>query len=352
MATTTGPVTGPTQNVIAALIHVQLGQTLRDVFAGKDGVFDGIANPFSSSAGTLLEQLQEPQDDPPRLSLRLVLNIVPDLLPEGSEAMRAGTSLITRVRERLRAMPQHVDRFLELAMADDPAAIQRANDALLSGMEERWSSLKTFIRRDDVGTILSFATMASAIQGLGANLADVPEEMEKALLDYFFRAGGYLTVEGERIIAPVHLANLVTAGSAAAAGPLAGPAGLQAVKGLFTRATAEQYIRDISRLIVESAYDAVRGLRSTCGKVKEGLARSPGRNSSAAIVQKFEAWLRGCSAMAESGAMRAVETGTQGVSQLQTNPLIAAAAGSFAGTVARKLSQDAFLAVLRKDLGL
>ena len=50
--------------------------------------------------------------------------------------------------------------------------------------------------------------------------------------------------------------------------------------------------------------------------------------------------------------MRAVEVGTQGVSQFQTNPLIAAAAGTFAGTVARKLGQDSFLAKLQTDLNL
>jgi len=54
--------------------------------------------------------------------------------------------------------------------------------------------------------------------------------------------------------------------------------------------------------------------------------------------------------MAESVTMRAVEVGTQGVSEFQTNPLIAAAAGTFAGTVARKLAQDSFLALLREEL--
>ena len=58
-------------------------------------------------------------------------------------------------------------------------------------------------------------------------------------------------------------------------------------------------------------------------------------------MAQFVAWFKGFSAMAESGVMRAVEIGTQGVSQFQTNPLIAAAAGAFAGTVARKLGQDA-----------
>jgi len=56
------------------------------------------------------------------------------------------------------------------------------------------------------------------------------------------------------------------------------------------------------------------------------------------------------SSMAESAAMRAVEVGTQGVSEFQTNPLIAASSGSFAGTVARKLAQDSFLDLLTADL--
>jgi len=64
---------------------------------------------------------------------------------------------------------------------------------------------------------------------------------------------------------------------------------------------------------------------------------------------KFVSWFRGFSSMAESVTMRAVEVGTQGVSEFQTNPLIAAA-GTFAGTVARKLAQDSFLALLREEL--
>jgi uncharacterized membrane protein YjjB (DUF3815 family) len=40
-----------------------------------------------------------------------------------------------------------------------------------------------------------------------------------------------------------------------------------------------------------------------------------------------------------------------GRSQFQTNSLIAAAAGSFAGTVARKLAQERFLSSLGRDLG-
>jgi hypothetical protein len=126
---------------------------------------------------------------------------------------------------------------------------------------------------------------------------------------------------------------------------------LQPVKRLVSRATAEHYIRDITRIIVESAYDAARDLRERQREITDALQERPGPNGPAAIERKFGTWFRGCSSMAESAVMRAVETGTQGVSQFQTNPLIAAAAGSFAGTVARKLTQESFLASLGRDLG-
>jgi hypothetical protein len=125
----------------------------------------------------------------------------------------------------------------------------------------------------------------------------------------------------------------------------------QPVKRLTPRATAEHYIRDITRIIVEGAYDAARDLRERHRDITDALQERPGPNGPAAIQRKFGTWFRGCSSMAESAVMRAVETGTQGVSQFQTNSLIAAAAGSFAGTVARKLAQESFLSSLGRDLG-
>ena len=102
----------------------------------------------------------------------------------------------------------------------------------------------------------------------------------------------------------------------------------------------------MTRIIVESAYDTVRGFKDTNGPQGQfTLVMTRVRNRA-----KFVAWFRGFSSMAESVAMRAVEVGSQGASVFQTNALIAAAAGSFSGTVARKLAQDAFLSVLRQEL--
>ena len=132
---------------------------------------------------------------------------------------------------------------------------------------------------------------------------------------------------------------------------------LKQIKGLATTATAEQYLRDTIRVIVESAYDALRGFGDGAqgtgryGTVVSKLkARKPKPADQDAIVSKFVTWFRGFSAMAESGAMRAVEIGTQGVAEFQTNPLVAAAAGAFAGAVARKIAQDAFLGLVTDEL--
>jgi hypothetical protein len=135
-----------TQNEIAVLIHQQLGQTLREVFANPRGVIADSANPFDVSGGTLLEQLQAPNEDATRITLRVILNLV----PEGP--------------------------------ASDSEMTQRAGAALLSELEDRWSNIKA-LTCDDLGTILPLATIANA----ALNLATIPQKVERALLGYFFR---------------------------------------------------------------------------------------------------------------------------------------------------------------------
>ena len=215
---------------------------------------------------------------------------------------------------------------------------------------------------NDIGTVMPLAAIANAVQGL-QHAANVPESLEQGLLAYFFSQDGYKTVDGESVIAPVHLSDLkAIAAGAVDVGPgldikVSTAPAVKQLKGLFNTATAEQYLRDIIRVIVESAYDAVRGLKDS--KNAKGLystvtdklrSRQQSEADRDAVVNKFVVWFRGFSAMAESATMRAVEVGTQGVSEFQTNPLIAAAAGAFAGTVARKLAQGAFLAVLSTEL--
>lgn len=351
---------GLTQNDIVAAIHGQLGEALRRVFGNQRGSEDDSPLSFTSG-GTLSQQLLDPNQKRPQITVKLILNLVPDIRPDSSGSPDTESSRLRELGARLGLLPerlgqlperlgqlpnrvrQHLDGLVALAKADNPLDIRNAGRVLLKGVGDRWERVKTLLT-DDIGDILSLATIANALQDLG----DVPKEVEGALADYFFSGEGYQTIDGASVVAPVHLSDV----GAVIKGATSLEAALPSVRSLFPRATAEHYIRDTTRIVVESAYDATRNLRVLHRQVTDAVNLAAGPGAAAAVEQKFVTWFRGCSSMAESAAMRAVETGTQGISQFQTNPLIAAAAGSFAGTVARKLAQDGFIAVLRNELGV
>ena len=352
------------QTIIAAVIHDQLGQTLMTVFSR------GGQSPFEirfAADDTLLAQLEQPGTDPPRVSLSFVLDVLTSAVSALADALPAvapgplgllARADVPRVLENIRnALPRaglfdrQRDLIADLAGAQNPAGLregvaslfQRIRDGISgTNAKDSVSRLQQLIG-NDLGTALPLATVVTAVQQALQDAVGVPENIERALLDYFFRKEGYTTIDGESVVAPVHLSDVGRAIAGGGAGT-----GLEPLKGLFSKATAERYLRDITRVIVECGYDTARGLTGAPGQ--PGLydrvtARLGNR-------EKFVTWFRGFSSMAESAAMRAVEVGTQGVAAFQTNPLIAASAGSFAGTVARKLAQDSFLAVLREELRL
>ena len=365
-----------TPNALTALIHDRLGQTLKDVFAKtSNGNPADIFKIALSPGDTLVAQLEAPGDGPPRVTLGFLLDIVSSAvptLPDGSGPGELLAKIRTTLKGRLAFFKQMdlEDEIANLVAAADTASIRKAGDALFAridavsvkpGRNDVFASVGEWIRVQpfiggDMGTVMPFATLVNAAQGSGlANAIEIPQSVERGLLDYFFKPAGYRTVDGSSVVAPVQLSDIgsalskvdLTGGVEAAAA-----AGVQQVKGLFSKPTAEHYIRDIIRVIVESAYDSGRDLngrfRGTTDKLR---ARKTQEADKTAIANKFLSWFRGFAGMTESAAMRGVEVGTQGVSQFQTNPLIGAAAGSFAGTVARKLAQDSFLTVLGRELG-
>jgi hypothetical protein len=354
-----------TDSAIAAVIHDQLGQVLTTVFKpGGKSPFEIRVNPDDG----LLKQLQQPGDAAPRVSLGFALDIVTAAVSVLLDALPApgplgvlprldGLQLLDKLRGALQSplglLERQRDLFASLIAARNPRALGEALSGLFQRIQADVTSpdsrnsvirLQAFIGKD-VGTALPFATMMDALKQAAQDLAPIPGSIERALLDYFFKGDGYQTLDGESVVSPVQLADLGKA-VAGAVEAWSAAAGVQSFKGLFSKTNAERYLRDTIRVIVESAYDAGRGLADRGGTPGVyGVVTARLQN-----LPKFVSWFRGFSSMAESVAMRAVEVGTQGVSEFQTNPLIAAAAGTFAGTVARKLAQDSFLALLREEL--
>jgi hypothetical protein len=384
-----------TQSAIVTVIHDQLGQTLEKVFKQGDGLFEkgGADNPFSISTNgtdTLIGQLTDGTDGPPKITLGFALDIAGDsvaalidaLNPAPTSDTSAAPSLpdpgavLDKVQNALRGklgfFNQQENAIARLITARNPVNFRKAGSDLFDAIRgtvtgsgrgaifslDRVNRLQQLIG-NDIGTVLPLATIVKAMQGGREGLRNVegiPKSIEEGVLDYFFKREGYRTIDGVNVVAPAHLSDLGSplgtfASDVAAGRGLTVPPQLG---GLFSKPTAEHYLRDITRVILESAYDAGRsigGLNGRYAEVTAGLRSLPTAPKAAdATVAKFVSWLRGFGSMAESAAMRAVEVGTQGVSEFQTNPLIAAAAGSFAGTVARKLAQDSFLTVLKAEL--
>jgi hypothetical protein len=354
-----------TTNAIAAVIHDQLGQVLTKAFKpGGENPFKINTNPNDG----LLKQLQEPGDAAPRVTLEFVLDIgsaalsalleiLPTSGPLGALPKLNGLQLLDKLKGVLKnplgLLERQRDQIANLISAHNPEALSQAVSDLFKRIHEDAPGpdsqnsvirLQAFIGTD-ADAIMTFATMMDALKQAAQELAGIPEGIEQALLDYFFKGDGYQTLDGESVVSPVHLADLGKA-VAGAVETRSAAAGVQSFKGLFSKTNADRYLRDTIRVIVESAYDAGRGFTDRGGQpgvysvVTSKLQNRP----------KFVSWFRGFSSIAESVAMRAVEVGTQGVSEFQTNPLIAAAAGTFAGTVARKLAQDSFLVLLREEL--
>jgi hypothetical protein len=371
-------------NTLVAMIHDRVGDTLASFLSGGDNPF------FIKPSDTLLGQLEDPTVTVPRMSAGFIGDIavtsVSGLVGRLRTAGGDAGKLLDQVRDALRGQlfrppagganaPEGAIEGLVHLLETDAQDIRQAATAFQqrintilenmakTGPADAGASVARVkqILGNDIGTLIPLATLANAMRGV-QNAADVPHSIEQGLLAYFFSADGYKTVDSETVVAPVHLSDLESiAAGLVSVGP--GPdvrlnrAPLKQIKGLVTTATAEQYLRDTIRVIVESAYDALRGFGDAAkgtgryGTVVSKLkARKPKPADQETIVSKFVTWFRGFSSMAESGAMRAVEIGTQGVAEFQTNPLVAAAAGAFAGAVARKIAQDAFLGLMTDEL--
>ena len=180
------------------------------------------------------------------------------------------------------------------------------------------SSLGSFVE-GQFGIALSLITTLR-------NLLDpkFPQAIVDAELQYFFGDNGYTTVDEINIVPPMQLSGQ--------------PQQLSDLRSMLSAKTGERFVRDMIAIVVEAAGDVQYDLRNRYPKMSSTL--SPAQLATA------KRWIKGFATMAESGVTSAVEETVLGVAQFRTNELIAASAGAYAGTMARKATQHVFLSEL------
>jgi hypothetical protein len=160
------------------------------------------------------------------------------------------------------------------------------------------------------------------------NAAATVGKIEEALEAYFFTADGYQTIDGDSITRPD--LTEVAAGD------------FTTIKSLVSQKAAADYVRNSVRILIDAGADAEYDLRKRLNTAY-GLVW---QNPTQANKDRLVAWMKGFASMAESAATSAVEAAILGAGPVQTNSIIGAAAGTAAGTMARKATQDVYLTEL------
>jgi hypothetical protein len=155
--------------------------------------------------------------------------------------------------------------------------------------------------------------------------------IDDAYIAYLFGTKGFQTIDGDSIAPPTHLSFFTAAD-------------FKTLEDSFSEKNASRYVRDLVRLPIEAAADSAYGLAAEL--LKAVTSNFPAAADQAAGKAKTIRWMKGFASMAEAGVTGAVEEACAGVGSFQSNPLIAAGAGTFAGTWARKITQQVFLKTL------
>ncbi|HXG21914.1 MAG TPA: hypothetical protein VNN62_22905 [Methylomirabilota bacterium] len=295
---------------LTALIHGRVGQLFSKELGPKLGKITARAG-----SPNLLQQLRG-DAKLPEVDLDFFSGLldITDLVSERKPTERLRDFFLDRI-----------DDVRRLVEADGPAEVLAVTRQLLTDqLQDLRSTVLPFLGRQ-------FSIALSLVTTL-RNLPQAADAVKTALLHYFFTKEGFITVDNLRLSAPAQLGDLDLKS-------------LGRAKALLTERTAERYIRDTIRLIVESAGDVrYDNLRARYDAMRQHLPNDEKR-------EKFADWLRGFSSVAESTVTGAVEEATLGVATFQTNPLLAASASTFAGMAARKAAQHVFLSELEGLLG-
>lgn len=295
---------------LTALIHGRVGQLFAKELGPKLGKITAKAGSLN-----LLQQLHGDAKLPEvELDFFSGLLDIADLVSDRKPTDRLRDFFLDRIEDMRR-----------LVEADGPAEVLAVTRDLLGDqLQELRGTILPFVGRQ-------FSIALSLVTTL-RNLPEAKNAVKTALLSYFFTKEGFVTIDSLQLSAPAQLGGLDVKN-------------LGQVKALLTERTAERYIRDTIRLIVESAGDVrYSNLRARYDAMRQHMPNDEKR-------EKFADWFRGFSSVAESTVTGAVEEATLGVATFQTNPLLAASASTFAGTAARKAAQHVFLSELEELLG-
>ncbi len=209
---------------------------------------------------------------------------------------------------------------------------------LLQNVQKAIAELATCTPIQDLALLPAFMkgqlSVALSVASIVAKLPSpaVAQAIEAAYIAYLFDEKGFQTIDGDSVAPPTHLSSLVT-------GAL--EADLKRLKDAVAEKNAVRYIRDLVRVPVEAACDAAYQLSSQLTTKVTSLF--PEAGTQGAGRAKVLRWMKGFASMAEAAVTGAVEEVCAGAGSFQTNPLVAAAAGTFCGTWARKMTQEAFL---------
>ncbi len=168
----------------------------------------------------------------------------------------------------------------------------------------------------ELGLALSFVAATRNLQGFRI------QDYEDSFNQYFFSKDGYKTVS-ENLIAPPKLPKI---------GSLAD------IKELGNRIDAERYIRDMTRIIVETSGDKLYELRKRYAALKEKYQEEP--------KKKLIDWFDSFGDLAEASLLPVVEGIISGAFNIQLNPLVAAAIGTFCSVTVRKATEHSYLRLL------
>jgi len=205
-----------------------------------------------------------------------------------------------------------VDNFRELVTVDQ---LKKAPDVLRG------------IVHMEIGLVLSFVTVLKNFEGLQM------EDYAESLNQYFFLQDGYKTVSGDLIMRPrfPKVRNLFASANL--------PLAREDARGIGNQINAERYIRDITRIVAETSGDALYDLRPRYVRLVQQY-QEDSRN-------KLIGWFDSFGDLAEASLLPAVEGIINGAFNLNLNPLVAAAIGTFCSVTARKATEHSYLTLLR-----